>query len=130
MKIRCFRQNPRFQPKSDVGIDIFERDGDFIVCTSTYGSGDIPDSAREFFDALQCARPSLGGVEYAVFGLGDSTYQQTYGFGGHRFDELLAELGARRIAPLHVHNASGGTLPEDDCVAWAESLAEARRMAA
>jgi len=36
-------------------------------------------------------------VRYGVFGLGDRTYAETFNFGGKRFDELLAELGARRI---------------------------------
>jgi MioC protein len=30
----------------------FERPGRFLICTSTYGQGDIPDNARDFFAAL------------------------------------------------------------------------------
>lgn len=94
----------------------------FIVCTSTYGSGDVPDNAREFYDALQAKRPRLDALRFAVFGLGDSTYQQTYNFGGKKFEAILTELGGTAFFESHFHNASGGTLPEEECVTWAARL--------
>ncbi|MEV9354133.1 flavodoxin domain-containing protein, partial [Klebsiella pneumoniae] len=39
----------------DAGV--FERPGVFLVCTSTYGQGDVPDNARAFFEAVEAARP-------------------------------------------------------------------------
>ena len=98
-------------------------DRDYIICTSTYGSGDVPDNARDFFDALENERPDLSQIRFAVFGLGDSTYQQTFGFGGIKFDELFGALGAQRLDPVQIHNASGGTMPEDECVPWIEQVA-------
>src|SRR5579864_6329499 len=55
----------------------FERPGRFLICTSTYGQGDVPDNARDFFAALETARPDLAHVEYGVIALGDRTYAQT-----------------------------------------------------
>lgn len=103
--------------------EVFTPDRDYIICTSTYGSGDVPDNARDLFEALETRRPDLSGVNFAVFGLGDSTYQQTFGFGGIKFDALLGELGAHRLVPLQIHNASDGTMPEEECVPWAEQVA-------
>jgi MioC protein len=96
----------------------FERPGRFLICTSTYGQGDVPDNARDFFAALETARPDLAHVEYGVIALGDRTYAQTFCFGGKRFDQLLASLGARRLGEVLLHDASAGTVPEDVAVEW------------
>ncbi|MCW5731311.1 MAG: flavodoxin domain-containing protein [Alphaproteobacteria bacterium] len=101
----------------DAGV--FARPGLFLVCTSTYGQGDVPDNAQAFLSDLKQRRPDLGHVRYGVIGLGDSTYFDTYCNGGRQFDELLAALGALRIGERLDHNASGPDLPEDAGAAWA-----------
>ena len=97
---------------------VFERPGRFLICTSTYGQGDVPDNARNFFGALETARPDLGGIEYGVIALGDRTYAQTFCFGGKRFDRLLTSLGATRLGEVLLHDASAGTIPEEVAVDW------------
>ena len=52
---------------------VFSRPGVFLVCTSTYGQGDVPDNARAFYEDLKAKRPDLSAVRYGVFGLGDRT---------------------------------------------------------
>src|SRR5438105_14870965 len=76
---------------------VFEREGVFLVCTSTYGQGDVPDNARALYEDLQNKRPDLSKVRYGVFGLGDRTYAETFNFGGKRFDDILTDLGGNRI---------------------------------
>src|SRR3979490_1002331 len=106
---------------------VFLRDGVFLICTSTYGQGDVPDNARALYDELKAGRPELSGVRYGVFGLGDRTYAETFNFGGKRFDELLAELGAERIGERHMHDASSGVLPEETALEWCQEwLAKVR----
>ena len=81
---------------------MFAREGVFLICTSTYGQGDVPDNARALYEDLQRKRPDLSKVRYGVFGLGDRTYAETFNFGGKRFDDILTELGAtahRRAPP-------------------------------
>src|SRR3972149_4770667 len=85
----------------------------YLMCTSTYGQGDVPDNAKAFYQALCRERPGLGGVRYGVFGLGDRPYVEPFNFGGKRFDDILSELGAERIGERYTHDASGGTLPEE-----------------
>ncbi len=111
------------------GLDatVFARPGSFLICTSTYGQGDVPDNARDFFDDLEAKRPDLSAVHYGVIGLGDSTYFDTFCHGGKRFDALLAGLGAQRVGERLDHNASGLTLPEDAGAEWAAGWAEAIR---
>ncbi len=98
---------------------VFARDGVFLVCTSTYGQGDVPDNAKKLYEHLQASRPDLSRVRYGVFGLGDRTYAETFNFGGKRFDDLLAELGAQRIGERIQHDASSGVLPEEKAEEWA-----------
>ncbi|MCX7160801.1 MAG: flavodoxin domain-containing protein [Proteobacteria bacterium] len=62
----------------DLDASVFGREGPFLLCTSTYGQGDVPDNSKKLFDDLAAKRPDLSGVRYGVFGLGDSTYAQTF----------------------------------------------------
>src|SRR5207253_9048410 len=98
---------------------VFSREGVFLICTSTYGQGDVPDNAKALYDDLRAKRPDLSHVRYGVFGLGDRTYAETFNFGGKRFDDVLTELGACRIGERIQHDASSGVLPEEKAEAWA-----------
>ena len=62
------------------GLDIsaFDEDAIYLICTSTYGSGDVPDNARNLYDSLDSQHKYLGHVRYGVIALGESTYQQTF----------------------------------------------------
>ena len=102
--------------KADASV--FRKEGVFLICTSTYGQGDVPDNAKALYEELQAKRPDLSQVRYGVFGLGDRTYAETFNFGGKRFDELLAGLGARRIGERVQHDASSGVLPEETAEEW------------
>ncbi len=99
-------------------LSAFGREGVVLICTSTYGQGDVPDNAKALYAELQAKRPDLAGLRYGVFGLGDRTYAETFNFGGKRFDELLAELGAQRIGERVQHDASSGVLAEEAAAEW------------
>lgn len=99
--------------------DVFQRPGAFLICTSTYGQGDVPDNARDFLADLQAAKPDLSGKLVGIIGLGDSTYQDTYNHGGQQFEDTLRQLNATLVGERMKHNASGGSLPEEEGVAWA-----------
>jgi MioC protein len=90
----------------------------YLICSSTYGSGDVPDNARALYDSLDTSPKFLGHVRYGVIALGDSTYMQTFCFGGKKFDERLSGLGAQRIGEVWCHNASSGDMPETEGTAW------------
>ena len=99
---------------------VFSKPGVFLICTSTYGQGDVPDNARNLYEELKAQRPDLSHVRYGVFGLGDRTYAETFNFGGKRFDEILAELGAERVGERYTHDASSGVLPEETALEWCQ----------
>lgn len=93
----------------------------YLICTSTYGQGDVPDNASKVFSDLQEKRPDLSTVRYGVYALGDSTYDTTYCHGGIKFDDLMRELGAVRIGEMGLHDASAGTIAEEEGVTWAKA---------
>lgn len=95
-----------------------EEDAVYLICTSTYGQGDVPDNARALYDSLESQPKFLGHLRYGVIALGDRTYQQTFAFGGKKFDERLQGLGAQRIGDIWIHDASSGTLPETEGTEW------------
>jgi MioC protein len=99
---------------------VFREGGLFLICSSTYGKGDVPDNAQALYESLSTVRPDLSRVRYGVIALGDRTYAETFCFGGKKFDKLLTELGAQRIGEVMLHDASGGTLAEDDAAEWIE----------
>ena len=113
------------------GLDagVFAGGGLFLICTSTYGQGDVPDNAKALYESLQNARPDLSGVRYGVIALGDRTYAETFCNGGKRFDKILAELGAKRVGEIMLHDASAGTMPEEVALGWVQGWIEQARAA-
>jgi MioC protein len=114
----------RTLPMDGLDAAIFSGGGLFLICSSTYGQGDVPDNAKAFYESLLATRPDLSKVKYGVIALGDRTYAETFCNGGRRFDKILAELGARRIGEIMRHDASAGTMPEEIAVQWAEEWIE------
>jgi MioC protein len=107
-------------------ISVFDEDALYLICSSTYGAGDVPDNARALYESLDSQPRDLSHVRYGVIALGDRTYLQTFCQGGKKFDERLQGLGAVRIGEVWCHDASEGTMPETEGTAWCrEWLAEA-----
>ena len=94
------------------------KDALYLICTSAYGQGDVPDNARALYESMAAQPEFLGHVKYGVIALGDRTYLQTFCFGGKKFDERLADLGAQRLGEVYCHDASTGTMPEEEGTAW------------
>ncbi|MFM7331027.1 MAG: flavodoxin domain-containing protein, partial [Brachymonas sp.] len=97
-----------------------ERDCLYLICSSTYGAGDVPDNGQAFYASLDSDPRDLSHVRYGVIALGDfGSYPNTFAGGGKRFDERLEGLGAQHICNIFTHDASGGTMPETEATEWA-----------
>ena len=103
------------------GLDpsVFDEDALYVICSSTYGSGDVPDNAQAFYASLDAQPRFLGHVRFGLIGLGDSgQYPMTFANGGRQFDERLRDLGAVRVGEPLILDASVHTDPEAVAVAW------------
>jgi sulfite reductase alpha subunit-like flavoprotein len=120
LELRIGDSETRAQARLMDNLDaaVFECGGLFLICTSTYGQGDVPDNAKQLYESLQTTRPDLAHIRYGVIALGDRTYAETFCNGGRRFDRILAELGAKRIGEVLLHDASAGTMPEEVAAEW------------
>ena len=68
-----------------------------VVVTSTQGEGEPPEEAVALHKFLFSKKaPKLSGTAFAVFGLGDSSYE-FFCQSGKDFDSKLAELGGERL---------------------------------
>ena len=112
-------------PMDDLDPSVFGRPGVFLICSSTYGQGDVPDNAMKFYESVSSRGRDLGHVQYGVVALGDRTYTDTFCHGGKRFDELLTRLGATRMGEVMRHDASAGTVPEVVAVEWIRTWLDA-----
>jgi sulfite reductase (NADPH) flavoprotein alpha-component len=73
----------------------FAKETHVIIIASTHGEGEAPDDAIDLHEFLQSKKaPKLPNLQYAVIGLGDSSYEffcQT----AKDFDSYLSKLGAQ-----------------------------------
>lgn len=82
----------------DFTLDDLSRAQVLLIITSTYGEGEPPENARDFYEDLMDAQLSLQHLQFSVCALGDRDYD-LFCQCGKDFDERLAELGAKRFAP-------------------------------
>lgn len=97
-----FKKN-KIQAKS---TDIFQLDATklaketlvlFIV--STQGEGEFPQNAVAFYEKLKALQTDLSNLNFAVLGLGDTSYP-LFCNAGVLLDEVLEQKGAKRLLPL------------------------------
>lgn len=69
----------------------------FVV--STYGEGEAPDNASQFYQLAQQWQSSLSQLQFAVLALGDRSYQQFCAF-GHWLQQWLHSREAKALQPL------------------------------
>jgi MioC protein len=93
----------------------------FLICSSTYGRGDVPDNAKTFYASLVEQRPDLADIVYGVIGLGDMKFSKTFNGGPARFDAIFSELGARRLGERMKHDRQSGIPPEKMALEWLET---------
>ena len=77
----------------------WQKESHLFIVTSTYGEGDPPDNAQNFWQWLQTdAASALAHLNFAVLALGDRNYTE-FCAAGKKMDDRLELLGARRIFP-------------------------------
>lgn len=89
-----------------------------LLVISTQGEGEAPESAFELQQYLFAdSAPELKHLNYAVFGLGDSSYPD-FCQAGRDFDQRLHELGAQRL----IDRVDADVDFEDTATAWKQTV--------
>ncbi len=107
---------------ADVDPSALDKETFYIFVTSTYGNGDLPSTALPFEEALKQDKPDLAGIQFAIFGLGDQVFAETYNHGSMKLAAMLAELGAQQIGERGLHDASSLDMPEDIALPWVSGI--------
>ncbi|MEA5104756.1 NADPH-dependent assimilatory sulfite reductase flavoprotein subunit [Pantoea sp. S18] len=91
-----------------------------VVVTSTQGEGEPPEEAVALHKFLLSKKaPKFEGTAFAVFGLGDTSYE-FFSKAGKDFDERLAELGAERL----LDRVDADVEYKDQANAWRQQITE------
>lgn len=98
-------------------LEQLSRNAIWLVITSTYGAGDLPDNIQPFADQLAQDRSDLTTVSYAVITLGDSSYD-TFCLAGRKMEALLQKNGAQSLGLVLNIDVLQPELPEDTACAW------------
>jgi MioC protein len=106
-----FTVNLHEQPKLD---DCQEKR--WLVVTSTYGAGDYPENLLPFIDDLK-AQSHLNDLQYAIVGIGDSSYD-TFNHAAINLKKLLIAKGATQLLDILKIDVLEPELPEDTALEW------------
>jgi flavodoxin len=107
---------------TDPSLDDFKKVTSLLFISSTTGQGDIPPNLEFFIEDLREQFTLLEQKPFAVAGLGDSSYGETYCGAGRQIFDLLTELQGKPITELLEIDACETLEPEVEVVAWAEKL--------
>ncbi|MEM9141137.1 MAG: flavodoxin domain-containing protein [Pseudomonadota bacterium] len=94
----------------------------YVFVTATFGSGDLPGTAQDFFDALERDKPDLSHVRFAIFGLGDTTFGETYNQGSEKLMTQLLACNAKMVGERGLFDASSSDMPEDVAIPWLKGV--------
>lgn len=92
-----------------------------VIITSTYGEGEPPDNAAEFYQFLHNdSAPKLEALNYSVLAIGDSSYPD-FCKCGIAIDERLQKLGAKKM----FNRIDCDVDLDDEFATWAQGVIDA-----
>lgn len=88
---------PRVAEMDEISVEQLAAMQNVIIVVSTYGEGEMPDNAHQFWEALSATTaPRLETLKYGVLALGDTSYDE-FCQAGKLIDTRLEQLGATRL---------------------------------
>lgn len=118
LKLKLLAFSPTLYELNELDLTKLTADDTLLVITSTTGDGAPPSNANGFY--INLARNKLTtNCQYAVFGLGDTKYENFCGF-SIIMDAMLKQAGATQIA----NRVDADVDFEDFYETWANALVD------
>ncbi|MXP20372.1 nitric oxide synthase [Gordonia sp. HNM0687] len=114
--------DPSIYDMSEFAVEDLDPADFLVVICSTYGEGELPTGAEPFAEELADADPDLTGLRFAVFGLGDTVYEETFNRGGEIIADLLGSRGATQVGEHARHDYSSEITPAKLAGEWARGI--------
>lgn len=115
-------------PMDSMSLDELEQQQFVLFVTSVAGQGEFPQNGRTLFKALNAAasrgETPLAGVQFSVFGMGDSHYwprpedAHYYNKSGKDLDARLETVGGQRVFDLGLGDDQDADGPETGYKVW------------
>lgn len=106
---------------ADISLATLKKVDNLLVIVSTWGEGDPPESATEFYEAfMDDSAPKLDPINYSVLALGDTSYEHFCKI-GKDFDSRLESLGGNRLFERQDCDVDF----DDDFAAWSDGALKA-----
>ncbi|QCI18955.1 assimilatory sulfite reductase (NADPH) flavoprotein subunit [Buchnera aphidicola] len=103
---------------SDYNFKKIKNEKFLILIISTQGEGEPPEEALSLHKFIMSKRaPKLNDLQYSVFALGDSSYDQ-FCQAGKDFDKRFHELGAKKL----LNRLDADIEYENDYIKWSKEL--------
>ncbi|MEM7058045.1 MAG: flavodoxin domain-containing protein [Pseudomonadota bacterium] len=106
----------------DVDVSALENGPLYVVVSATFGSGDVPGTGVDFYEALQKNKPDLSHIRFAVFGLGDTSFGDTYNQGSEKLMTEMLACKAEMVGERGLFDSSSPEMPEDIAIPWLTDL--------
>lgn len=106
----------------DVDPSALRSDTFYVLVVSTFGSGDLPGTAVLFYETLRQSKPDLSSIRFAIFGLGDLTFGETFNQGSEKVMDQMLACGAKMTGERVRFDSSSADMPEDVAVPWLQQL--------
>ena len=89
----------KVQDMEETSLEQMAQSERILIICSTWGEGDMPDSAEELWDSISAEdAPRMENTHFSVCALGDTSYE-FFCQSGIDWDNRLEELGAKRVFP-------------------------------
>jgi len=98
-------------------LDDLNKEGIWLLITSTHGAGDIPDNLQPLYDELQEQQPELSAVRFGAIGIGSREYD-TFCGAIEKVEAALTSCGAKQIGETLKINVLDHDIPEDPAEEW------------
>ena len=109
----------------DATPETVQHASNIVICTSTHGSGDLPDTTEPFYNTLLEQKPDLQHVRFTICALGDHGYDPYFCEAGKLFEQLFTHLGATPVAERFEIDGEPDEAQIELAQAWAMDVAEA-----